>query len=229
MSILKKGSKGQDTKNAQTLLNKAGAKPKLKVDGIFGPLTDAQTRKFQKKLKLKVDGSIGPLTMPVLKFGRPLPEMTTRDHTKRLARAVYVRSLNKMIAESYVVIEKALAKLAQVAAKEAPKAKKLIQANQASYEKSYKMIKEIADKQAEFNTLVKKMPAKAEKLVRECEVLEKQVTAFIKANFTPNVVAAKVSFDAIEVQMETVRKMYDDKRKELDKLVKEGLKLGKRA
>src|SRR5262245_3189055 len=45
--IVKKGSKGQDVKDAQTLLNKRGAT--LKVDGDFGSLTETAVKEFQKK------------------------------------------------------------------------------------------------------------------------------------------------------------------------------------
>jgi hypothetical protein len=32
------------------------------VDGVFGPLTEASTRAFQKRMRLKIDGAVGPLT-----------------------------------------------------------------------------------------------------------------------------------------------------------------------
>ncbi len=62
MATLKKGSKGKPVTQLQKALNKRGAKPKLKEDSIFGLLTDAAVRTYQKKKKMKVDGVVGPLT-----------------------------------------------------------------------------------------------------------------------------------------------------------------------
>jgi peptidoglycan hydrolase-like protein with peptidoglycan-binding domain len=62
---LKKGSKGQDVKDLQTLLNKNGAK--LEVDGDFGKLTDAAVKDFQKQNPpLAVDGVVGKQTWAAL-------------------------------------------------------------------------------------------------------------------------------------------------------------------
>jgi peptidoglycan hydrolase-like protein with peptidoglycan-binding domain len=44
----------------QTALNRHGAK--LVVDGIFGRLTEAAVKAFQKSRGLVVDGIVGPLT-----------------------------------------------------------------------------------------------------------------------------------------------------------------------
>ncbi len=62
MANLSKGTKGKSVVQLQKALNKNGAKPKLKEDGIFGPLTDAAVRSYQKKKKMKVDGVVGPMT-----------------------------------------------------------------------------------------------------------------------------------------------------------------------
>ncbi|MFC6638843.1 peptidoglycan-binding domain-containing protein [Sulfitobacter sediminilitoris] len=68
MALLKQGSKGNDVKKLQTDLNKSKATPKLTVDGIFGPLTEAAVKDFQKKNRpLKVDGKAGPNTLAELK------------------------------------------------------------------------------------------------------------------------------------------------------------------
>ncbi|MEM6739272.1 MAG: peptidoglycan-binding protein [Pseudomonadota bacterium] len=78
MALLKKGSKGKPVEELQTLINKVGIKPELKVDGIFGPLTDKNVRAAQKKLELKVDGKAGDNTMAALKYGKPLPDVNPR-------------------------------------------------------------------------------------------------------------------------------------------------------
>jgi len=53
--ILKPGDKGAEVKELQTKL-------KVKVDGIFGPVTEAAVKKFQTEHKIKVDGIVGPQT-----------------------------------------------------------------------------------------------------------------------------------------------------------------------
>ncbi len=67
MTKLKKGSKGAEVKKLQEQLNKAGAKPKLKLDSGFGAKTETALKNFQKKNRLKDDGVAGPKTMAVLK------------------------------------------------------------------------------------------------------------------------------------------------------------------
>ena len=70
MAVLKSGSKGGPVKKLQEQLNKTGAKPKLDVDGIFGPLTAEAVKTFQKKSKLKADGIVGPNTEGALSGGK---------------------------------------------------------------------------------------------------------------------------------------------------------------
>ena len=50
----------QSVKDLQTALNKNGAK--LTVDGIFGPLTEAAVKVFQKSHLIPADGIVGSLT-----------------------------------------------------------------------------------------------------------------------------------------------------------------------
>jgi peptidoglycan hydrolase-like protein with peptidoglycan-binding domain len=68
---LKLNAKGADVKALQEQLNKAGAKPKLKADGVFGPVTEKAVMAFQKKQKLKADGVAGAKTMVKLGGGAP--------------------------------------------------------------------------------------------------------------------------------------------------------------
>ena len=55
---LKRGSKGMQVYYLQQDLNALGAS--LETDGIFGALTDAEVRKFQRAYNLAVDGIYGP-------------------------------------------------------------------------------------------------------------------------------------------------------------------------
>ena len=62
-----KGETGKRVSDLQARLNALGAKPPLKLDGIFGPKTLAAVRAFQKSHGLKVDGLVGPLTTAALR------------------------------------------------------------------------------------------------------------------------------------------------------------------
>lgn len=67
-SFLKKGNSGKMVVLLQSALNKAGIKPKLSEDGVFGDLTVQAVKKFQKSKGLKIDGVAGPATLKVLKL-----------------------------------------------------------------------------------------------------------------------------------------------------------------
>ncbi|WP_217701935.1 peptidoglycan-binding protein [Phaeobacter sp. HF9A] len=88
MAVLKQGSKGKDVERLQADLNKANAKPKLAVDGIFGPLTEAAVRDFQKRHPpLKVDGLAGPNTLAALKAALSGPAKPAKmDYTRKTKR-----------------------------------------------------------------------------------------------------------------------------------------------
>ncbi len=66
MAALKRGSKGNDVKELQTALNRAGANPPLDVDGDFGPLTEQVVKSFQQAVGIKVDGIAGPETIAAI-------------------------------------------------------------------------------------------------------------------------------------------------------------------
>ena len=64
LPTIRTGSSGQDVKDAQRLLNLAGAK--LTEDGIFGTNTNKEVKNFQRAKGLDVDGIIGPKTWKAL-------------------------------------------------------------------------------------------------------------------------------------------------------------------
>ena len=61
-STIRLGSKGTDVATWQSFLG-------ISVDGVFGPKTDASTRKFQSSKGLKADGVVGPLTWAAAQGG----------------------------------------------------------------------------------------------------------------------------------------------------------------
>ena len=69
-AMLSKGSKGFDVAVLQVQLNVKGTpSPGLKVDGAFGPLTQAAVVSFQRRAGLAADGVVGPLTHAALSQG----------------------------------------------------------------------------------------------------------------------------------------------------------------
>jgi peptidoglycan hydrolase-like protein with peptidoglycan-binding domain len=60
--LLGRGLVGDDVRRLQQLLNEAGARPLLKVDGIFGPRTGRAVRQLQRRVHLVPDGVVGPKT-----------------------------------------------------------------------------------------------------------------------------------------------------------------------
>lgn len=63
---LRRGSTGDQVSELQTKLNTAGASPALRVDGIFGPLTEGAVKAFQRGHALGDDGVAGPATWGAL-------------------------------------------------------------------------------------------------------------------------------------------------------------------
>jgi peptidoglycan hydrolase-like protein with peptidoglycan-binding domain len=59
---LRIGSGGYQVVFLQTRLNASRATPRVVVDGLFGPKTDAAVRAFQRRFGLVVDGIVGPKT-----------------------------------------------------------------------------------------------------------------------------------------------------------------------
>jgi N-acetylmuramoyl-L-alanine amidase len=62
--VIRQGARGDAVREAQGLLNQRNPTtlPRLTVDGIFGPRTDARTREFQRNVSITADGIIGPIT-----------------------------------------------------------------------------------------------------------------------------------------------------------------------
>ncbi|MCL6453539.1 MAG: peptidoglycan-binding protein [Alicyclobacillus sp.] len=72
---IQRGATGAAVVKLQKLLNQHGAK--LKVDGIFGPATQAAVRNFQGAHHLTMDGIVGPQTWGALEAPAPTPSLPT--------------------------------------------------------------------------------------------------------------------------------------------------------
>lgn len=65
---LRKGSRGGKVRKLQRGLNRVfPAYSKLARDGVFGPLTEAVVKEFQRRAGLKDDGIVGPITRAALR------------------------------------------------------------------------------------------------------------------------------------------------------------------
>ncbi|MEX0348698.1 MAG: peptidoglycan-binding protein [Paracoccaceae bacterium] len=84
MKLIKKGAKGAPVKKIQEKLNKAGAKPKVAVNGVFGDAMVAAVKAFQKKHKLKIDGIVGDNTMTALDARGKAPKWGVKDVSRGL-------------------------------------------------------------------------------------------------------------------------------------------------
>ena len=65
-TTLTRGSKGEEVKQLQQALNASGIGVNLKVDGIFGPATEAAVRAYQTSKGIKSDGIVGQQTIATL-------------------------------------------------------------------------------------------------------------------------------------------------------------------
>ena len=74
------GSRGDDVKQVQTLLNKNGYQ--LDVDGQFGPKTQAAVKDYQKKNSLSVDGIVGKNTWGALNANKTASTQAVDDAPK---------------------------------------------------------------------------------------------------------------------------------------------------
>jgi peptidoglycan hydrolase-like protein with peptidoglycan-binding domain len=63
---MKDVSQGGQIASLQTALRDLQVAPDLRVDGVYGPKTEAAVRAFQKKNALAQDGKVGPATASVL-------------------------------------------------------------------------------------------------------------------------------------------------------------------
>lgn len=91
------GSRGPFVEEAQQHLNAHGADPALKVDGIFGPKTQAAVKAFQSAHQdkdgnqLKSDGIIGPLTWGAIRKSAPTSTTPDKKASKEKLEAILAK------------------------------------------------------------------------------------------------------------------------------------------
>ena len=66
---MKRGDRGWDVAAMQYILARRGYPPGA-IDAVFGPMTDAALRNFQRAYGLSADGLAGPMTIGALRHGR---------------------------------------------------------------------------------------------------------------------------------------------------------------
>lgn len=193
MAILKKGSKGKEVEKLQETLNKFGAKPELKVDGIFGPLTDKALRAAQTKLKLEtVDGKAGDYTMAALKYGKPLPKMDARDLSKEAAQHKLVRKHNEKMQSLYSQLQKDADVLDTLLTKSFVKIKTRLDATEKPRAQGAGVAEDLAKVQADYHKFLLSNPAAAAKCAK---AVDGAMPAYTKLYDVLNAEMGKLSKD----------------------------------
>ncbi len=183
MAELKKGAKGKEVTQLQKDLNKAGAKPKLAEDGIFGAKTQTAVQAYQKKNKLKVTGTLNDETRASIKAGGPLPELPAIVASRiRHPSVPLFERYNEIsiIAGQIELVDKDLQALATAVSTFVKKSfadDKKIRAMLTDRDVSIRQLEDIAH---DFERARIKDPKSAAKLAKNAEAIEKSLTALEK-------------------------------------------------
>jgi len=204
--LTKKGSKGPAVKELQIKLNKAGTKPKLAVDGLFGPLTDKAVRKYQGKNGLKADGKAGEYTLATLINGGKLPEMSVQDYEERTAIFQKAWLHAKACIDDLLAVRREIESLNDVWSKEIRNTDVLFAANHKHWERISDLCDKLIKKQAEFEKVLLEDPKKATGLVKECEALDAQIQAIGKSKIRPNQITSDKNIAASRAKLESSTK-----------------------
>lgn len=186
MAVIKQGATGKKVTEIQTLLNKGGARPKLVLDGIFGPLTDAALKTFQKKAKVTASGKVDSKTMACLKYGGELPKMTVTDYAKRTPGLQAIWNDNNDYIKGLKSIRTQISTLDDIWSKDITEVNALFVINHKHWEKVAELCEKLVKKQKEFDTELLKDSRKAAGILTECETMHAQVSAIAITKVNPN-------------------------------------------
>lgn len=218
MATLKKGSTGKEVNKLQESLNRNKAKPKLKVDGVFGPMTESATREFQKRAKLKPSGQVDRQTWAALDFGGALPVMTVPDQQQEMKEMQGISQSSAAEVKDYAKVMVAANALAASLVGSVPAAMASATTKQKTSDVIAKNCQTIIKKQAEFQKAVLSDPHKAAKLVKECEKLAAANASLISAKFVPAVMRIAQTRQAMEKglssNLTTIQKVLTGLRKQ---------------
>lgn len=105
---LKRGSTGSDVKTLQKNLKKLGYYKSGSVDGIFGPLTDAAVRQFQKAAGITVDGIVGPQTRAALagKLKKKKKKVVKKKDKKKKKKKTTTHEMGRWNGHKFIVSPK---------------------------------------------------------------------------------------------------------------------------
>ena len=105
---LKRGSTGNDVKTLQKNLKKLGYYKSGSVDGIFGPLTDAAVRQFQKAAGITVDGIVGPQTRAALagKLKKKKKKVVKKKDKKKKKKKTTTHEMGRWNGHKFIVSPK---------------------------------------------------------------------------------------------------------------------------
>jgi len=99
VTYLQRGSSGQAVKNVQAKLKDLGYL-KGRVDGIFGPQTEAAVKSFQRAKHLVVDGIVGPKTESALSSAKASVSAPTTSKGSNTA----IKQMNYSVSKADAVI-----------------------------------------------------------------------------------------------------------------------------
>ena len=105
---LKRGSTGNDVKTLQKNLKKLGYYKSGSVDGIFGPLTDAAVRQFQRAAGITVDGIVGPQTRAALagKLKKKKKKVVKKKDKKKKKKTTTTHEMGRWNGHKFVISPK---------------------------------------------------------------------------------------------------------------------------
>lgn len=178
MPDLAKGAKGKPVERLQGALNKAGARPKLKVDGIFGPQTQAAVKAFRKQRNLKAGATVDDAVAYALGLGKR-PKSLDWPHGEMdvfYGKVIEARRFNGARAKEAIAFLKA-------AQDDTDNVRKALAVKEAKLTKAERSLEKIFANQVQTYNKLEKIRLKCEQLGDPVEIrkLHKEAGAMLEA------------------------------------------------